>query len=81
MPRYTVAQLRGRLAAALDEAERGVPVVIERRNVRYVLRVESKPPRPRRPSVIDTVDPVIASGQWTWTWTPGRLQVRRRPRG
>ena len=33
--RYTVAQVRERLASALDEVERGVPVgVIERRGVR-----------------------------------------------
>ena len=31
MKRYTVAQVRERLASALDEVERGVPVVIERR--------------------------------------------------
>ena len=79
MARYTMAQLRERLASALDEAERGVPVVIERRNVRYVLRVESKTARPRRrASVIETVDPVIADGQWTWIWTPGKIKVKRR---
>jgi antitoxin (DNA-binding transcriptional repressor) of toxin-antitoxin stability system len=79
LKRYTVAQLRERLASALDEAERGVPVVIERRNVRYVLRVESSRARPRkRTSVIETLDPAIADGQWTWEWKPGRMKLKHR---
>ena len=79
MKRYTVALLRERLAAALDEAERGVPVVIERRNVRYVLRVESsRATARRRTSVIETLNPTIAGGQWSWDWKPGRMNVKRR---
>ena len=41
MKMYTVATLRKRLADALDESERGVPVLIERRGVRYRLSVET----------------------------------------
>jgi antitoxin (DNA-binding transcriptional repressor) of toxin-antitoxin stability system len=78
MKRYTVAQVRERLAAALDEVERGVPVVIERRGVRYVLSVESPKERPaRRQSIIETVDPAIASGQWSWVWTTRGLRLKR----
>jgi antitoxin (DNA-binding transcriptional repressor) of toxin-antitoxin stability system len=77
MKRYTVAQVRERLASALDEVERGVPVVIERRGVRYVISVESRKTRPaRRRSVIETVDPAIAAGQWTWTWTARGLRLK-----
>jgi len=80
MKRYTVAQLRERLASALDEAERGVPVVVERRSVRYVLRVESSRPRVRRrASVIETLDPAIADGQWTWEWKPGGMKLKAKP--
>lgn len=78
MKRYTVAQVRERLASALDEAERGVPVVIERRGVRYVISVESRKARPgRRQSIIETVDPAIAAGQWTWAWTSRGLRLKR----
>jgi len=78
MKRYTVAQVRERLASALDEAERGVPVVIERRGVRYVISVESRKARPgRRKSIIETIDPAIAAGQWTWSWTTRGLRLKR----
>ena len=33
--RYTVGASRARLSDALDEAERGVPVIIERRGTRF----------------------------------------------
>jgi antitoxin (DNA-binding transcriptional repressor) of toxin-antitoxin stability system len=78
MKRYTMAQLRERLADVLNEAERGVPVVIERRGVRYVLRAEPARPRRRtRPSFIEILDPAVAEGQWQWTWT--REGIRFRP--
>jgi len=76
--RYTVAQVRERLAAALDEVERGVPVVIERRGVRYVLAVEARKSRPaRRQSVIETIDPAVADGQWTWASTSRGLRFKK----
>ncbi len=78
MKRYTVAQVRERLAAALDEVERGVPVVIERRGVRYVLTVEARKSRPaRRQSVIETIDPAVADGQWTWASTSRGLRFKK----
>jgi antitoxin (DNA-binding transcriptional repressor) of toxin-antitoxin stability system len=81
MKRYSVAQVRERLAAALDEAESGVPVVIERRGVRYILAVERPPARPtRRKSIIETVDPAVATGQWTWDWTPRGVRFKGRRR-
>jgi prevent-host-death family protein len=40
MKRYSASQARARLAEVLDAAQRGMPVVIERRGVRYVVRVE-----------------------------------------
>jgi hypothetical protein len=80
MKRYTVAQVRERLAAALDEAEQGIPVVIERRGVQYSLSVQSRKTRPaRRRSVIETLDPVVASGQWTWNWTAEKTQFKQSP--
>jgi hypothetical protein len=73
--RYTVASVRERLAEALDQADKGVPVVIERRGVRYRLTVErpqKKAPSRRRPR-ITVVDPAVLSGEWTWDWTPDGL--------
>jgi hypothetical protein len=81
MKKYSVAHARERLADVLNEADRGVPVAIERRGVRYVLRAERTiPPRTRRRrSLIDVLDPDVAAGQWTWAWEPGQVQFRARP--
>jgi antitoxin (DNA-binding transcriptional repressor) of toxin-antitoxin stability system len=79
MKKYTVGMVRARLAEALDEAERGVPVVIERRGVRYTLAVASrKARRRRRKPIIETVDPAVGEGQWTWQWSPRGLRMGRR---
>jgi hypothetical protein len=68
MKTYRVAVVRERLAEALDEAERGVAVFIERKGVRYRLTVERPSTRPvaARRSKIETLDPAVAEGQWTW---------------
>ena len=82
MKRYTSSQVRERLSSVLDAAERGEPVVIERRGVRFALRAEgvARPTRrPRRP-VIDILDPAVAEGAWTWTWRSGGLAFTKRPR-
>ena len=85
MKTYTVGMVRERLAEALDDAQAGRPVFIERRGVIYRLSVE--PPatgaRPRRAKpAIEVLDPAIDRGIWTWDWRPGakglRLGTRRR---
>jgi antitoxin (DNA-binding transcriptional repressor) of toxin-antitoxin stability system len=77
MKRYTVSVVRQRLSEALDEADRGVPVIIERKGVRYRLAVE-KPAiaRKRRRPRIEILDPAVEQGQWTWDWTPRGLKFR-----
>jgi hypothetical protein len=81
MKMYTVAALRRRLADALDETERGIPVVIERRGVRYRLSVEAaKPRRKVRQSLIEIVDPAVSDGQWNWEWTTAGLRFHGRRR-
>lgn len=79
---YTVAQVRERLASALDEADRGLPVYIERRGVRYRLSLEPQAPRPvkRRGSRVEVVDPAVAEGAWTWEWTAEGLDFQAAPR-
>lgn len=76
--RYTVAQVRERLSAALDEAERGQPVIIERHGVRYQLtRVSAQAPKARkRKPRIDVLDAAVADGRWTWDWTPEGVAFR-----
>lgn len=81
MKRYTVALVRERLAQALDEATRGVPVIIERKGIRYRLTRElpKRRRKVRRPR-LEIIDPSIAAGQWTWEWTPAGLRFRGRRR-
>ncbi|OFW15843.1 MAG: hypothetical protein A3H29_11760 [Acidobacteria bacterium RIFCSPLOWO2_02_FULL_67_21] len=77
MKRYTVSVVRERLSQALDEAERGLPVIIERKGVRYRLAVEKPPRKRRKPQFrIEILDPAIEAGQWTWDWTPDGLRFR-----
>ena len=82
MKRYTVALVRERLAEALDHAERGEPVFIERKGVRYKLSLDAtKPKRGRRTSRIQILDPAVAEGRWTWDWTAtgARFRGARKP--
>ena len=77
MKRYTVSQVRERFAEALDQADRGVPVIIERKGVRYSLKVERPARRPaKRPSMFKIIDPAVAAGQWTWDWDHGAMTFR-----
>jgi antitoxin (DNA-binding transcriptional repressor) of toxin-antitoxin stability system len=75
MKKYSVAMVRDRLAEALDHAEAGIPVVIERRGLRYRLMLEPDEPRRarRRASLIDTLDPAVEAGEWSWEWTSDGL--------
>jgi antitoxin (DNA-binding transcriptional repressor) of toxin-antitoxin stability system len=82
MKRYTVAHVRERLSDALDEAEKGVEVFIERRGTRF--RLTLAPPLPKRSRArkrrIEVLDPAVDAGQWTWTWTPRGLSFKPRKR-
>ena len=85
MKTYTVGMVRERLAEALDEAQQGQPVFIERRGVIYRISVEpaARPARTRR-RAIEVLDPTIERGEWSWDWsarTNGlRLRSPRRAR-
>ena len=80
--RYTVAHVRERLSDALDHAERGESVIIERRGTRFRLSVDSETPprRRRRKPRIEVLDPAVADGQWSWSWTPKSLSLQSRKR-
>jgi antitoxin (DNA-binding transcriptional repressor) of toxin-antitoxin stability system len=80
--RYTVAQVRERLSDALDQADRGVPVIIERRGTRYVLALapaSGVKRATRRTPRIEIVDAAVERGDWTWAATPRGLAFRPRP--
>jgi hypothetical protein len=78
MKRYTISQARERLADVLNEAERSGAAVIERRDVRYVIRVE-RPARKRvRKSIIESLDASIVDGQWSWSSTSSGVRFAPR---
>jgi hypothetical protein len=79
MKKYTVSLVRERLSDALDQADRGEAVLIERRGVIYRLSVE-KPRRTRRAESprIEVLDRTIEAGEWTWDWPKGELRARGR---
>ena len=85
MKRYGVAEFRRNLARALDEVERGEPVVIERAGRRFRLVPESTPRRSARPQpFFKLTDRSLLEGGWSWEWSgpgaPLRLKVGRRRR-
>ena len=79
MKKYSVSMVRERLAEALDDADRGEPVFIERRGVTYELTVRKDPGR-RKKTVpqIEILDPTIVAGDWSWEWKKGDLRLRTR---
>jgi hypothetical protein len=71
--------VRERLAEALDDADRGEPVFIERRGVTYELTVRKAPSRRKKATrQIDVLDKAIVDGTWTWQWDKGALKLRTR---
>lgn len=77
--KYKVAMVRERLSQALDEAERGEPVFIERSGVTYRLSVETPARRPKtRQPAIEILDPAVERGDWTWNPDGGELQFTPR---
>lgn len=74
MKRYSVTDLRAHLAVALDEAEKGETVVVERRGRRFRLVPEAaRAAWPAVPARIEILDPAIVDGEWGWEW-PGSGQ-------
>jgi antitoxin (DNA-binding transcriptional repressor) of toxin-antitoxin stability system len=67
MSNMKVAEARARFGEVLDAAEKGHPVIIERRGVRFRVVAEGarRAPEPVE-AVFDFVDPAVSTGQWTW---------------
>jgi hypothetical protein len=71
--------VRERLSEALDAADRGQPVFIERRGVTYELTVRKAPARRKKAArQIEVLDRAIIDGNWTWEWQKGDLRLRTR---
>ncbi len=71
--------VRERFAEALNDADRGEPVFIERRGVTYELTVRKSPSRKKKAvRQIDVLDKAIVEGNWTWAWEKGDLHLRTR---
>jgi antitoxin (DNA-binding transcriptional repressor) of toxin-antitoxin stability system len=71
MRRYTPAEVRTKLADALDQVEAGSPVVIERRGVRFqIVRVPDRRPKQKTARLLEILDPAVERGEWTWR--PGK---------
>ena len=77
-----VAEARARFGEILDEAERGAPVIIERRGIRFRLLAEPDTAKPAAAgSAFEFVDDAVISGQWTWKTAPkGVVFAARRKR-
>ena len=81
MKGFQVAEARARFGEILDEAERGVPVFIERRGVRFRILAEPAVPATRSEgNPFEYVDPSVADGQWTWKGGPRGLTFSRKKR-
>lgn len=63
-----VAEARARFGELLDEAEKGRPVSIERRGVRFRVIAESsgKSKSSTTAPLFEFVDASVAEGQWSW---------------
>jgi hypothetical protein len=83
MKRYTAAQARARFSNALDEAEAGTSVLIERRGVRFRLVKEATAATRRAAApLVEILDPAVEAGQWTWAPMKGSLRfVARKASG
>lgn len=67
MKRFNTAAFRANLAQALDEAEHGVTVIVERKGVRFRVVPERAAPASRRAApLFEVIDPALLDGQWGW---------------
>ena len=79
MKHLKVAEARVRFGEILDEAEKGEPVFIERRGVRFrVIAEPAKRTSASAPRPFEFVASEVMAGQWTWS--PGAGGLRFAPR-
>lgn len=75
MKRFSAASAKQRLSYLLDAAERGEPVIIERRGVSFRVQPERQVSlqKARRRPILEILDPSITKGDWEWKWARGEL--------
>lgn len=74
-----VAEARARFGEVLDEAEKGMAIVIERRGVRFrVIAETAHAASSSKTALFDFVDPAVIDGQWSWKSGPRGLAFDRR---
>lgn len=66
MKHLKVADARAQFGEILDDAEKGLPVIIERRGVRFAVVVQKAARRRAAEPLFAHVDADVLSGQWTW---------------
>lgn len=84
MKRYTASELRQNLSRALDEVERGDPVVVDRRGQRFRIVADRPPARlAKAQPIFQVTDLNLLERGWTWSWNARglSLQVRKPHRG
>lgn len=75
-----VSEARARFGEVLDDAEKGTPVIIERRGVRFRVLAERRPedgPAADEP-LFAHVDSAVMAGQWTWKPGAGGMDFAAR---
>lgn len=81
MKRYSASLFRQQIARALDEAERGETVIVERRGRCFRLVPEAKTIATKPQPLFQVLDPALLNSDWSWDWKgPGRsptLKIRR----
>jgi hypothetical protein len=78
MKTYSVANVRKQLAKALDLAESGESVAIERRGVLFELkRRDAHAASGRGRKLVDILDDVIADGDWHWTAPGPKMTMKK----
>jgi prevent-host-death family protein len=83
MKHLKVAEARARFGEILDEAEKGVPIVIERRGVRFRVVAEADArTRVSGEKLFSAIHPAVMAGQWSWMAGPKgvRFAARRKRR-
>jgi hypothetical protein len=78
MHRYTASEFRQNLSRALNEVEKGEPVVVERKGRRFRLAVEEEPRRYMKPKpFFELSDLSLLETGWTWELRSGGMKLRQ----
>lgn len=79
--RYSsIAEFRANLADALDHAERGETVEVERRGTRFVLELAAVRRQAKKASSwYEVLDPKLLDDGWTWAYDGQSMELQVGP--